>query len=55
MTQRDIVKRHGGATALARRLGVHKTTVCRWQRGAVVIPKPVRVALCYLEAENPIR
>jgi DNA-binding transcriptional regulator YdaS (Cro superfamily) len=55
MTQRDLIKRHGGATAVARVLGVHVTTVFRWQRDASRMPASAHIALCHIAADKPMR
>jgi DNA-binding transcriptional regulator YiaG len=46
MTQRELIDRNGGATAVARRCNVTVRTAQRWKSGASKISGPARAILC---------
>ena len=46
MTQRDIINRNGGATAVARRCHVTVRTAQRWKSGERRLSGPALTLLC---------
>ncbi len=50
----ELKGRHGGVSGLARYLGVHRTTVQRWQRGATT-PNPARLEQLGSEVRSDTR
>lgn len=49
MNIKSIIKRHGGYSGLARLVGVHRTTIYRWQAGKSPMPETAKRLLAELE------